>query len=236
MVCTAPTSRYSLRCRICFHRLHGYLKPCRSSICAPPLLALSVRRASSTVPRMQAPFSGGFRMLAALRSPLSISRIVPRSAFACPIVKEQRKPKFAMMEINANKSAPRQPHPRFYWRFRTFTDFSRDAFSPKNADCAVLRSERRTDGRTHERTRNARTHATHASAHKRTPTRQRTRQRTHMHTRAPAHMRTHASRMHAHARTRTREGPPPTASEPNGNGRHFCARSKCKANGASASA
>lgn len=73
MVCTAPIFRYSPHYRICYHRLHTYSKICRSSICAPPSLALFIRRANSTVPRMQAPFSGGFRMLAALRSPLSIS-------------------------------------------------------------------------------------------------------------------------------------------------------------------
>ena len=59
--------------------------------CAPLSLALSIRRASSTFPRMQSPFSGGFRTTAALRSPLSISLTVQRSAFACPIVKEQAK-------------------------------------------------------------------------------------------------------------------------------------------------
>lgn len=102
--------------------------------CAPLSLALSIRRASSTFPRMQSPFSGGFRTTAALRSPLSISRIVPRSAFACPIVKEQREPKFATMEINANKSTPRPPNPRFYWRFRIFTVFLREANRAKSAD------------------------------------------------------------------------------------------------------
>ena len=133
MACNAPIYRYSLRCRICFHRLHGYFKPCRSSICAPLF---------NTV--LFAPYSAPFRVC---RYPFRVSsvylprcvrrcrfpRIVPRSAFACPIVKEQRKPKFAMMEINANKSAPRQPHPRFYWRFRISTDFLREANSPKSA-------------------------------------------------------------------------------------------------------
>lgn len=162
MVCAAPTSRYSLHCRICFPRLHTYLKICRSSICAPLSLAPFFAAQVAPIPRMQAPFSGEFRMLAALRSPLSISRIVPRSAFACPIVKEQRKPKFATMEINANKSTPRQPHPRFYWRFRIFTDFSREANRPKSAfgavscsvrNFAVWNNARRTDTAQAERTR-----------------------------------------------------------------------------------
>lgn len=134
-----------------------------------------------------------------------------------------------MMEINANKSAPRQPHPRFCWRFRIFTKFSRDAFSPKNADCAVLRSERRTS--THGRTSGRATHA-HT---RRTPAHTSARQRANARPCARTHAHTRVT--HAHARTsRTREGPPPTASEQNGNGRHFCARSKCKANEASASA
>ena len=41
--------------------------------------------------------------------------------------------KFATMEINANKSTPRPPHPRFYWRFRIFTVFLREANRAKSA-------------------------------------------------------------------------------------------------------
>lgn len=122
-------------------------------------------------------------------------------------------PKFAMMEINANKSAPRQPQPRFYWRFRTFTDFSRDAFSPKNAVGAVLRSERRTS--THERTSGRATHAPARRTPAHTSARQRANARANARTCTPVrphtcahtrHVRTHTHVTHARGTPASRLG------------------------------
>ena len=227
MVCTAPTSRYSLHCRICFPRLRGYFKPRRSSICAPLITRYYLRRSSHLSAYASTLFGWVSYACRVAFATVDFAHCAAlRSRFSCQRASES---KFAMMEINANKSTPQQPQPRFYWRFHAFTKFSRDAFSPKIADGAVLRSERRTDGRTHERTRNARQRT---RAHANAPTHAPTHAHAHPCARTPAHTRvTHArTRTHTHAR-----GPPPTASEPNGNGRHFCARSKCKAIEASAS-
>lgn len=215
MVCTAPIFRYSPHCRICYHRLRTYSKVCRSSICAPPSLALFVRRASGTVPRMQSPFSGGFRMIAASCSPLSISAHCAASGVhfiscqrALPLVSFRPLSGLASlathMEINANKSRPRSRNPRFYWAFRTFApDFHawelaflgearRIRHLTRGSDARNASANARTPAHAHTRT-NARTNA-RAHAPKRG--------RTHASADARAHTRHAPERTRAHARTR----------------------------------
>lgn len=192
----------------------------RSSICAPPSLAPYIRRANSTVPRMQSPFSGGFRMIAALRSPLSISAHscrVRRSlhqlskSIAARSLHQLGVPQSLAthMEINANKSRPRSRNPRFYRGFRTFAPIFHTS---ELANLGVARRIRHlTRGND----------ARNASATARPP----------MHTHARTHERTHAS-VDAHASERTRthtQGPPRPHTREKGNWRHFSARSKCDA-------
>jgi len=206
MVCNAPISRYSLRCRICYHRLHGYLKPCRSSICAPLF---------NTV--LFAPYSAPFRVC---RYPFRVSsvylprcvrrcrfpRIVPRFGVRVSVVKERARRTERLCKSMQTNPLTHRRTPVFIGVFAHSTFFHVEHSAQNPAFGAVSHSDefRRMEQRATRHTHTPRTHATHASAHERTPTRQRTRQRTHMHTRAPTHERTHASRTHTHAHARAR--------------------------------
>lgn len=194
-----------------------------------------IRAVVRTIPRMQSPFSGGFRMIAALRSPLSISAhcaAFQRSRFSCQraMFGEPNAYVNQCKQIRSPIAAP--PLLLGFSHIPHFFTWSIQHETPALARCHIAtnfgvwnNAQRVT------RTRHAPT--------RRTPAHTSARQRanahapTHAHTRAPTHERTHASRTHAHACTHAR-GPPTTASEPNGNGRHFCARSKCNAIVASA--
>jgi len=174
-----------------------------------PIACAFIRRASSTIPRMQAPFSGEFRMLAALRSPLSISAhcaAFRRSRFSC-----QR----AMFgEPNAYVNQCKQIRspiatPPFLLEFSHIQHFftwsiQRKTSAPARCHIAtnfgVWNNAQRVTRTRHAPTRRTPAHTSarqRANAH--APT--------HAHTRAPTHERTHASRTHAHACTHAR-GPP----------------------------
>lgn len=195
-----------------------------------------IRAVIRTFPRMQSPFSGGFRMIAALRSPLSISRIVPRSAFALSVVKERvRRTERLCKSMQTNPLTHRRT-PVFIGVFAHSTFFHVEHSAQNPAFGAVSHSDE-FRGMEQRATRHARAHA--PTRH--TPAHMSARQRANAHAPTHAHAhpcaRTHAHTRVTHARTRmhTRaRSHPQAASEPNGNWRHLCARSKCKANVASA--
>ena len=161
-----------------------------------------IRAVFRTVPRMQSPFSGGFRMIAALRSPLSISAHCAAFGVRVSVVKEHvRRTERLCKSMQTNPLTHRRT-PVFIGAFAHSTFFHVEHSAQNPGFGAVSHSDefRRMEQRATRHTHTPRTHATHASAHERTPTRQRTRQRTHTPVRPHTSAHTRHARMHARAR------------------------------------